>query len=195
MSRSENHIRSFGMSAYMISDDLKRIEDRFNIELGHTLRSHSKTPAEYYPQFEQSIRREAAEMSRHYELFYCLENAIRKLITETLHENFGTNWWNSERIPQSIVQEVEGRIQKEIDSGVTRRSDVEIDYTTFGELSTIITSNWDLFGTIFSSRRAVEKVMSSLNLLRGPIAHCCPLAEDEIDRLNLTVKDWFRMIG
>jgi len=78
---------------------------------------------------------------------------------------------------------------------MTRRSDDQIDYTTFGELSVIITSNWDLFGTIFTSRRAVEKVMSSLNLLRGPIAHCCPISEDEVLRLRLAVKDWFRIIG
>ena len=191
MSKSDDHIRSFGMSSYMVSDDLKRIEDRFNIELGHAPRSQSKTP----PQFEQSVRRKAAEMSRHYELFYCLENAIRKLITETLHESSGTNWWKSGKIPDNIIREVEGRIQKEVDSGITRRSDDEIDYTTFGELSSIITSNWDLFEMIFSSRKAVERVMSSLNLLRGPIAHCCPLSEDEVDRLNLTMKDWVRIIG
>jgi hypothetical protein len=70
-----------------------------------------------------------------------------------------------------------------------------IDYTTFGHLSGIITNNWDLFSTVFKSQKAVQKVMSSLNLLRGPIAHCCPLSDDEIDRLQLTVKDWFRMMG
>ncbi len=32
--------------------------------------------------------------------------------------------------------------------------------------------------------------MFSLNMLRGPIAHCCPLSEDEVDRLRLAVKDW-----
>ena len=67
--------------------------------------------------------------------------------------------------------------------------------TTFGELSVIITGNWDIFGTIFNSRRAVERVMGSLNLLRGPIAHCCPITEDEVDRLHLTVKDWFRTMA
>ncbi len=134
-------------------------------------------------------------MSRHYELFYCLEKSIRKLIRETFEDGDGTNWWDSGMIPANIIQEVKNRIQKEIDSGVTRRSEDPIEYTTFGELSVIITSNWDLFGTIFSSRRAVERVMGSLNLLRGPIAHCCALSEDEVDRLQLTVKDWFRIIG
>lgn len=191
----DDYIRSFGMSGFIITDELKNLDKKYNIELGHTQRSIVENPIEYYPQFEQSVRSEAAEMARHYELFYCLEQAIRKLISETLHESEGATWWDSGKIPANIVLEVNNRIQKETDSGVTRRSDSRIDYTTFGELSVIITSNWDLFGAIFTSRRAVEKVMNSLNVLRGPIAHCCPLSEDEVDRLHLTVKDWFRIIG
>jgi hypothetical protein len=76
-----------------------------------------------------------------------------------------------------------------------RSAEALLDYTNFGELSVIITSNWDLFKTVLTNQRAVTRVMSSLNLLRGPIAHCCPVSEDEIERLRLSVKDWFRMIG
>lgn len=195
MNDLENYIRSFGMSGYLITDELKNLEKRFDVELGHSDRQVRDDQADYYPQFEQSVRSEAAQMSNYYELFYCLEKSIRKLISETLHESAGATWWDSGMIPASIVKEVADRAQREVDSGVTRRSEEPIDYTTFGELSVIITSNWNLFGTIFSSRRAVEKVMSSLNLLRGPIAHCCPISEDEVVRLRLTVKDWFRMIG
>jgi Swt1-like HEPN len=195
MSRTDDYIRSFGMSGFLITEELNALEQRFHLELGHNPGAVAQNPVEYYPQFELAVRAEAGEMARHYELFYCLEQSIRKLISETLQESAGANWWNSGKIPPAIVEDVKDRQQKETDSGVTRRSDAAIDYTTFGELSVIITSNWDLFGTIFTSRRAVEKVMSSLNLLRGPIAHCCPLSEDEVDRLRLTVKDWFRMIG
>ena len=191
----EDHIRSFGMSGYLVNDELRIIEDRFKIELGHSNRSNADVPKEYYPQFEQTVRSEASEMSRHYELFYCLEKSIRKLIGEVLRESAGNDWWSSGRIPANVVNEVKERVKREIDSGMTRRSDDEIDYTTFGELSVIITSNWELFGTVLSSRRAVEKVMNSLNLLRGPIAHCCPISDDEVLRLELAVKDWFRMFG
>jgi len=191
----ENHIRSFGMSGLLITDDIKSLEQKFAIELGHLSRATVDDFVDYYPQFEQSARSEAASMSGHYELFYCLEISIRKLISEALFESAGANWWDSGKIPPNIVKEVSERSQKEIDSGFTSRSENPIDYTTFGELSVIITSNWDLFTTIFNSRRAVERVMSSLNVLRGPIAHCCPMSEDEIVRLRLAVKDWFRMIG
>ena len=69
-----------------------------------------------------------------------------------------------------------------------------LDFTNFGELSQIIEKNWDLFGSILSSVRAVKKVLASLNTLRGPIAHCTPLAEDEVVRLQLSVRDWFRLM-
>jgi hypothetical protein len=191
----ENHIRSFGMSGFLITDELKNIEKKFNIKLGHDILLESLSEANYYPQFEQNVRTEASKMARYYELFYCLEKSIRKLIAETLQESAGSDWWESGKIPPEIGGEVSKRIQQELDSGVTMRSDDPIDYTTFGELSVIITNNWDLFATIFSSKRAVEKIMRSLNMLRGPIAHCCPISEDEILRLKLTVKDWFRIMA
>jgi hypothetical protein len=92
------------------------------------------------------------------------------------------------------VQDAETRLQRDLDSGYTLRSDNPLDFTTFGELGEIIKTNWDLFGAIFSSPKAVEKVMASLNLLRGPVAHCSPLAEDEVLRLQLSVRDWFRLM-
>ena len=97
-------------------------------------------------------------------------------------------------MPTNIQQEVKARIQKELDAGVTPRSTDELDFTTFGELSVIISSNWDIFGGLFNSKKAVEKVMSSLNTLRNPIAHCSPLAQDEEVRLQLAVRDWFRLM-
>jgi len=178
----------------LVTDDLKLVEQAFNIELGHVPRTSQQSSTGYYPQFEQEVRKEAAVMAKHYELFYCLEQAIRKIITETLEEAEGPNWWDT-RVIQKIKDDVKELQQKETDNGITRRSERAIDYTTFGQLSGIITGNWALFGTIFKSQRAVEKVMASLNLLRGPIAHCCPLSEDEVDRLDLAVKDWFRMLG
>ena len=191
---TNDYLRSFGMSGLLVTDDLKLVEQAFNIELGHVPRTSQQSSTGYYPQFEQEVRKEAAVMAKHYELFYCLEQAIRKIITETLEEAEGPNWWDT-RVIQKIKDDVKELQQKETDNGITRRSERAIDYTTFGQLSGIITGNWALFGTIFKSQRAVEKFMASLNLLRGPIAHCCPLSEDEVDRLDLAVKDWFRMLG
>lgn len=194
MPRVDDYLRSFGMSGFLLTDDLRKLESRFGIDLGHTAPA-SGDSSNYYPQFDQTIRAQATEMAAHYELFYCLEQSIRELIVTALFEKGGAAWWESGSVPSKIVEDVAARIQREKDSGFSQRSDKEIDYTNFGELSVIITSNWDVFGAIFSSKRAVERIMSSLNLIRGPIAHCSPLAPDEVDRLLLTVKDWFRSMS
>jgi hypothetical protein len=132
-------------------------------------------------------------MSEHYEVFYSLEKSIRSLIVDTLEAADSGSWW-SNRVPQKIRTDAEARMQKEIESGMTPRSDEPIDFTNFGELGEIIKTNWDVFGDLFKSPKAVERVMANLNTLRGPIAHCSPLAEDEIVRLRLSVRDWFRLM-
>lgn len=192
--RVEADLKGFVMTAQLIESDLDRIERENQIDLGRIRKTDSDKDEAYYPQFDEAVRREAAEMARHYEVFYCLEKAIRKLIADTIEAAEGTAWWSTKRVPAALQQEVAKRMQREIDSAVTLRSEIPIDFTTFGELGELIKSNWDLFGAIFNSVRAVEKVMANLNTLRGPIAHCSPLAEDEIVRLQLSMRDWFRLM-
>jgi hypothetical protein len=72
---------------------------------------------------------------------------------------------------------------------------VALNYLTFGQLGQLITSNFDVFATVLTSKPAVSRVMSQLNLLRNPIAHCCKLSQDEADRLRLSVLDWFRLFN
>jgi hypothetical protein len=142
--------------------------------------------------FDQDIFFEAQSMALYYSIFYCLERSARDLIVEKLKAIHGGNWWVI-KVPEIIQKSVRENMQKELDAGVTIRSDKEIDYTTFGELGEIVKSNWTDFGDIFKSVKAYTKIMTSLNVLRGPIAHCCKLSEDEIDRLNLVVRDWMRI--
>ena len=187
----DDRIKLFGISLSLVERDLDKVEEKFNVDLGRS--SPDDKDEEYYPQFDNSLRIEAAAMREHYELFYCLEKNIRKLVAETLETNQGENWWGF-CVPEKIRENVKVNMQREIDSGMTLRSEEEIDFATFGELGEIVRSRWEAFDTIFSSEKAFTKIMTSLNMLRAPIAHCCPLSEDEIVRLKLTVKDWFRLM-
>lgn len=110
-----------------------------------------------------------------------------------MKEEYKDNWWD-ERVKEEIRKNVEFNIKREAESGFTERSEQKIDYTTFGELTVIVQDNFAAFDNLFKNAKAFSKIMTSLNQLRGPIAHCCPLAEDEVVRLNLAVKDWFRLM-
>lgn len=187
-------LKLFAFSNQLVEHELDRIEREFAIDLGRGHTAKLEKDETYYPQIDRAIRQEAASMSQHYEVFYSLEKTIRSLVADTLQTSDGDGWWGGTRVPPKIKQDADSRLQREIDSGMTVRSSSPLDFTTFGELGEIIKTNWDLFGSVFSSPKAVERVMANLNTLRGPVAHCSPLAEDEIVRLRLSVRDWFRLM-
>ena len=193
-------IRNFGMSNQMAEVALDKIEKKYSIDFGRPTKRQNKD-TKYYPQFEEKIRKEAAEMARHYEVFYCLENTIRRLISQRLQEEFGNDWWEAfhadgkEVIPQNVKDNASKSRKNEIKRAITPRSNNIIDYTTFGELGEIINANWNIFGDTFmsSDQSAVGNVMALLNTLRGPIAHCSSLADHEVARLHHALEDWFRI--
>jgi hypothetical protein len=192
MSRREK-IKLFGMSHLMLERELDRVEKDLSLDLGRAGSSSKSQDDRYYPQFSESVRREAAVMASHYEIFYCLEKSIRDIVCERMETEHGAAWWDKV-VPPNVRENVKKNIQREQESGVTIRSTREIDYTTFGELGEVVRANWQTFSDTFNNEKAFTKVMGSLNLLRGPIAHCSPLAEDEVVRLRLTLKDWFRLM-
>lgn len=189
----EDEVKLFALANSLTENALDGVEKKFQIDLGRKQRElHNEQ--DYYAQFDLEFRKEARDMSRHYEVFYCLEKSIRNLVVQLMHEKYGESWWN-EKVDEEIKKNVKRNIEREEDSGFTIRSEETIDYTTFGELTQIVTKNWEAFESLFKrGQRAFQRITNNLNQLRGPIAHCCPLAEDEVVRLNLTVKDWFRLM-
>jgi hypothetical protein len=133
-----------------------------------------KLVASHLEQVDASIRRNAERMSEFYKIFYVLENDIR-----------------------AVRDSVKRNIERESDEGLIARSDREIDYTNFGELGEIIKANWNSFAGLFANTtiNGVQRVIKKLNLARGPIAHCNLLAEDEVVRLKLTVRDWYKLMA
>jgi len=192
----DDKIKIFAFSNQMIERALDSVEKGLQIDLHRAdeLDRAGDKDDDYYPQFTMDIRSEAKEMAVHYELFYCLEVSIRTLIKDKMKSELGSDWWNVGEVPEAIKKNVKDNMQREVDSSFTQRSDDELDYTTFGELGDLVRKNWVHFADIFYSEKAFNRVMNSLNLLRGPIAHCSPLAEDEIVRLKLTLRDWFRLM-
>lgn len=195
MSSDVQKLKQFAMTSRLIEHDLDHIEAELNINLERNYRETIEQDDSYYPQIEQDIRSEAASMAPHYEMFYSLEKTMRRLVADTLSAS-DPSWWTAGKVPPGVRANAEATQKKEIDSGVTPRSDEPIDFCTFGELSDIIVSNWTDFAPLFSSSspKAVQRVIANLNTLRGPIAHCAVLAPDEVLRLKLTVRDWFRLM-
>ncbi|MDD9802891.1 MAG: Swt1 family HEPN domain-containing protein [Deltaproteobacteria bacterium] len=182
----------FSIHAILIDSEIKTLEK----QMGITILKEQVISADEddYLQFELRFRQEAREMSRHYELIYCLERQIRVWIEETLIAEKGDRWWETS-VPEAVQDGAKNNMKKEKEAGVSIRSEKEIDYINFGELGEIVKRNWESFAPIFSDPRAFQKIVNILNQLRSPIAHSCLLSEDEIVRLRLTVRDFFRLMG
>ncbi|WON93647.1 Swt1 family HEPN domain-containing protein [Sphingobacterium sp. UGAL515B_05] len=193
MNNNLDKIKLFSLANSLAEYHLDKVENEFDLNLGRDPKAEIQKK-DYYLQFDSNFRKEAKYMAEHYEVFYCLEKSIRGLILELMEEKYGENWWE-EKVNEPIKKNVKDNIKRDEDSGFTIRSEEKIDYTTFGELSQIVTGNWEAFDVLFKrGQRSFQKIMTNLNQLRGPIAHCSPLAEDEVVRLELTVKDWFRLM-
>lgn len=192
--KAKNIVRLFGMSALQLSTEKKELQKRLNIKLSPHEFNPERDP-DYYPQFDLDVRNTADKMAKYYEIFYCLENSVRRIVRERMEAKYKKKDWWTEAVHQTIRDEVKKRIERDLDSGFTMRSEDHLDFANFGELQNIIEKDWDAFEELFTSRNAAKKVLTSLNSLRGPIAHCCALADDEVLRLHLTMKDWFRLMS
>lgn len=193
--KAADAIKLFGLNNLSVESDLRRIEEELGVDIGHR-RDRKATDKEYYPQFSQRLRDESASMATHYSIFYCLENSIRELIRERMTDAHGVDWWVKDNVvPPNVAKNCQDNKKRETEAGITPRSDDMLDYSNFGELGEIIRSNWEYFGETFRDKGAVNRILHSLNTLRAPIAHCKMLAEDEVLRLHLALRDWFRQMS
>ena len=138
---NESFLKLFNLSYQYLINDLQRIKECHHLNnLIDSAQSESGDD-QYYPQFDDAIREEAFKMGYYYQIFYCLERSMRKLIAETIESTEGQNWWNNAHVPENIIINVDLNMKKERDSGFSRRSEDEIDYTNFGQLGEIIKKN------------------------------------------------------
>jgi len=194
---SERDIELFILKNAAITQSLRRtfVDLRIANARG-SLEAHADSlVSDYLKQVDFETLADAERMSEFYQLFYALENDMRALISSTLADAKGEDWWLS-AVPQVVRENAQKNYDREAAEGLPPRSDRLIDYTTFGELGEIVKENWNIFSGIFSnaSRNRVLRVVNRLNLVRGPIAHCNFLPEEEAIRLKLAVRDWYMLM-
>jgi hypothetical protein len=187
----------FVLKCAVVTRELNAVLSRERVEFA---KSKLETEAdslidEYIRQINFDTIHNADRMSEFYRLFYALENDIRDLVGDTLQSTGGDEWWES-AVPQSVRDNANRNFDREAGEGLPPRSDRMLDYTTFGELGEIIKENWETFSGMFSNatRNRVLRVINRLNLVRGPIAHCNFLPEEEAIRLKLAIRDWYRLM-
>ncbi len=193
---SERITELFVLKNATITADLSRVQDERNLVKikSDVERATDALISPHLSQVDFGIRSASVRMAEFYQIFYMLENDIRQLVYGVLIETYEKDWW-TKHVPDNVRSYAKANKDKESKEGLPPRSKNLIDYLTFGHLGEIIKSNWDIFAGLFPNCEIerLEKVISRLNIARGPIAHCGYLPEDEVVRLKLAIRDWYAL--
>lgn len=190
MNKFIEKLELLGFKNLMLETDLIYLEDN-GLDLQH-IETISRKDIVDIELFEQDILASARKMARFYVYYFAFENTLRRFISGRLEENHGINWWEL-KAPEGVKKNVRENQDKERDTSMAIRSDEPINYANFGELIDIISYNWEDFSDTIRSKKAMESVISQFGKIRNVIAHSCELQEDDIIRLKLLIKDWFRI--
>lgn len=144
--------------------------------------------------FSIQARNRALDMARLYAVLHCFENEIRTLVTETLAEKDGPNWWD--KIQPKVKSLAESRQRTAVkDSWLEGDKTSLITFVDFGDLAKIIEDKWVYFEALIPSQHWLKTRMDELEKTRNFIAHNRMLLPSEFQRIYMYISDWNRVIG
>ncbi|MEL6414785.1 MAG: Swt1 family HEPN domain-containing protein [Pseudomonadota bacterium] len=136
----------------------------------------------------------AQRMALVYTAIHAFENTVRAFVKATLVEHYQENWW--EQVPEKIKKKVASRME---DDAKFRwhgtRGGTEIEYCDFGDLSSVISVNWDNFELPLSDLEWAKSLLGVLERSRNIVMHGGVLAIQDIERIGGNIRDWVRQTG
>ena len=131
-----------------------------------------------------------------YQLLYCLENSIRELIESTLRESLGAeNWWKD-----GVSEQIRKSAEKRRDDDAKARwhgprGTSLLAYVDFPQYADIILASWENFEPLLGDDSWVRYYFEELNRTRRALAHTGRLTEADVERMEVRVRDWLRVVG
>ena len=153
------------------------------------LQRETKT-LEILQSFPEDLLKESMDMSDCYQILYCFENDLRKVINDVMLESIGSDWWN-QCVRQSIRDDVKRNQTAEQNSVYYGRIDDPLYFTTLGDLKEIVTENYEYFENYFRSKRFVDELLFQINRLRIVVGHNCMLENMDIETLKQNIARWY----
>lgn len=132
---------------------------------------------------------EAREMSLVYVLIAAFENSVRELISSTLQEEVGEEWWEkcvSEKIREQASQRMN---EEEKIKWHTPRGADPINFTMLPNLLNIIRQNQQHFAIIPSIDWAAN-IFDVIERSRNVIMHSGRISQRDMARLGTFIRDW-----
>ncbi|MEQ9506551.1 MAG: Swt1 family HEPN domain-containing protein [Hyphomonas sp.] len=138
----------------------------------------------------------ASKMSLVYSAIAAFENSVRYLISSTLAENVGENWWES-CVSEKIRNAAKSRSDEEakVRWHAQRGSD-PINYTMLPNLINIIHQNHvPHFEPFIHSVEWARSIFDTLERSRNVVMHSGQLGERDLARVGSAIKDWVSQVS
>lgn len=144
---------------------------------------------------EEDLVVNARKMAIVYTGICAFENTVRRFVSNVLIEQYGENWWN-QKVSEKIRTKAESRREEEKKiRWHTPRGDTIINYTEFGDLLTIMRSNWDDFEPYIVSLEWADQIIKTIERSRNVIMHSGELVNQDIERIGMYIRDWIKQVG
>ena len=147
-----------------------------------------------YDMLDDELLVEATRMAIVYTAVHAFENSVRQLVQKTLMDHYQETWWD--KISERIQKKVQTR--KDEDAKFRwhgRRGGDDITYCDFGDLSSIIVANWVDFEDILTNLEWAKTILSALEKSRNIIMHGGSIAQEDVERIGMNIRDWIRQTG
>lgn len=137
---------------------------------------------------------EGQRMSVVYAAVHSFENAVRMMVTKGMSEKHGAEWW--EKVPERIRKTSKTRMAEDAKfRWHGARGTSEINYCDFGDLSSIIVTNWEVFDDLLGSMEWAKATLNSLEKSRNIVMHGGSVAKEDVERIGMNIRDWIRQAG
>ena len=137
----------------------------------------------------------ARAMATVYTAVAAFENSVREMISKTLMENVGENWW-VECVSRPIREQAERRMaEEERVRWHGQRGDDPIQFTMLPQLMNIIRNNQDHFAPFIHNFEWAAGVFDVIDRSRNVIMHSGTLHNRDIARLGMNIRDWTSQVA
>lgn len=147
-----------------------------------------------YEMLDIDLLADAQRMAVVYAAIHAFENAVRLLVQKAMAEANGDTWW--EKVPEKIRKKVATRMDEDAKfKWHGTRGASQISYCDFGDLSSIVVTNWAVFEDLLGDMEWAKAILGTLERSRNIIMHGGILAKEDVERIGVNVRDWIRQAG
>jgi hypothetical protein len=143
---------------------------------------------------DQDVLEDSRRMAIIYSAIHAFENMVRSFVMKAMAEEHGEEWWS--KVPDKISRKVSNRAEEDAKfKWHGSRGATEINYCDFGDLSSIVVTNWPVFEDILANMEWAKQVLGTLERSRNIVMHGGILDKEDMERIGMNIRDWIRQVG